>query len=161
MNADQPISKDALRAQMREQLRALNAEDRRGRSLKICNRVLELPVWKQARVVALFEPMPSEAEITPLLNDLRRRGSEIIAILPTARSHHDIAIFTPLDLVLVPGLAFTREGARLGRGAGFFDRFLAHRAAHAIKIGLGFAFQIVESLPLDPHDVKLDLVVSD
>jgi 5-formyltetrahydrofolate cyclo-ligase len=49
----------------------------------------------------------------------------------------------------------------MGRGFGFFDRFLAHRAALAIKIGIAFRFQIVESLPLESHDVKLDLVVTD
>jgi 5-formyltetrahydrofolate cyclo-ligase len=154
-------SKEALRVRMQEELRALDPEDRRGRSLQICNRVLELPVWEQARVVVVFEPFRYEPEITPLVSDLRRRGSEIIAILPTARSQHDVAIFGPLDLVLVPGIAFTRAGARMGRGFGFFDRFLAHRAAGAIKIGIAFNFQIVESLPLEPHDVKLDLVVTD
>src|SRR5213078_991905 len=155
MNIDE--SKQEFRAQMQEQLRSLDAEDRRGRSLKICNRVLELPVWKRARVVVVFEPFHYEPEIAPL----RRRGGEIIVILPTARGQHDVAIFAPIDLVLVPGIAFTRAGARIGRGAGFFDRFLAHRAARAIKIGIAFSFQIVESLPLDRYDVKLDLVVSD
>jgi 5-formyltetrahydrofolate cyclo-ligase len=112
-------------------------------------------------VVVLFEPFRYEPEITPLISDLRRRGSEIIAILPTARSQHDVAIFGPIDIVLVPGIAFTRDGARMGRGLVFFDRFLAHRAGRAIKIGIAFSFQIVEWLPLEPHDVKLDLVVSD
>ena len=159
MNIDE--SKQELRGQMQEELQALDAEDRRGRSLKICNRVLKLPVWKRAQVVVVFEPFSYEPEIAPLIADLRRRGSEIITILPTARSQHDVAIFAPIDLVLVPGIAFTRAGARIGRGAGFFDRFLAHRAARAIKIGIAFSFQIVESLPLDRHDVRLDLVVSD
>ena len=159
MNSDE--SKQELRAQMQEQLRTLDAEDRRGRSLQICNRVLELPVWKRAQVAVVFEPFHYEPEIAPLIADLRRRGSEIIAILPTARGQHDVAIFAPIDLVLVPGIAFTRAGGRIGRGGGFFDRFLAHRAAHAIKIGIAFSFQIVESIPLDRHDVKLDLVVSD
>lgn len=146
---------------MQEQLQLLHAEDRRGRSLKICNRVLELPVWKQARVVVVFEPFGYEPEIGPLIADLHRRGSEVITILPTARSQHDVVIFGPIDLVLVPGIAFTRSGTRVGRGAGFFDRFLAHRAARAIKVGIAFSFQIVESLPVESHDVKLDIVVSD
>ena len=154
-------SKEALRHRMQQELRALDSEDRRGRSLQICNHVLELPVWKQARVVILFEPFKYEPEITPLISDLQRRGTEIIAILPTARSQHDVAIFGPIDLLLVPGIAFTRSGARMGRGFGFFDRFLAHRALGAIKIGVAFRFQIVESLPLESHDIKLDLVVTD
>jgi 5-formyltetrahydrofolate cyclo-ligase len=86
-------SKETLRARMQEELHALDPEDRRGRSLQICNHVLELPVWKQARVVVVFEPFKYEPEITPLISDLQRRGSEIIAILPTARSQHDVAIF--------------------------------------------------------------------
>src|SRR5207248_2457874 len=109
MNIDE--SKQEFRAQMQEQLQMLDAEDRRGRSLKICNRVFELPVWKRAQVVVVFEPFPYEPEIAPLIADLHRRGSEIIAILPTARSQHDVAIFAPIDVVLVPGIAFTRAGA--------------------------------------------------
>src|SRR5436309_2367182 len=149
-------SKETLRQRMQEELRALDPEDRRGRSLQICNHVLELPVWKQARVVVVFEPFKYEPEITPLISDLQQRGSEIVAILPTARSQHDVAIFGPIDVVLVPGIAFTRNGARMGRGFGFFDRFLAHRAASAIKIGIAFRFQLVDSLHLEPHQLKLD-----
>src|SRR5438067_12504540 len=95
MNIDE--SKQEFRAQMQEQLQMLDAEDRRGRSLKICNRVFELPVWKRAQVVVIFEPFSYEPEIAPLIADLRRRGSEIITILPTARSQHDVAIFAPID----------------------------------------------------------------
>ena len=111
--------------------------------------------------MVVFEPFKYEPEITPLISDLQRRGGEIIVILPTARSQHDVAIFGPIDLVLVPGIAFTRNGGRMGRGFGFFDRFLAHRAPSAIKIGIAFRFQIVESLPIESHDVELDLVVTD
>src|SRR5437868_14534582 len=98
-------SKQELRAQMQEQLRALDAEDRRGRSLKICSRVLELPVWKRARVVAVFEPFRYEPEVAPLLADFRRRGSEIIARLATVRGQHDVAIVGPVDLLLEPGIS--------------------------------------------------------
>ncbi|PYI93527.1 MAG: hypothetical protein DMF03_00655 [Verrucomicrobia bacterium] len=161
MNGDNHASKETVRAQMRERLRALTPDDRALRSRVICERVAELPVWKSARVAMLFEPINSEPHITTLVEELRRRGSEIIVILPTAREHDDIPIVSPVDLVLVPGLAFTRDGGRLGRGGGFFDRFLARRTPRAAKIGVCFNFQIVSSLLLEAHDIKVGVVVSD
>jgi len=161
MNGDNHASKETVRAQMRERLRALTLDDRTLRSRVICERVAELTVWKSARVATLFEPMNSEPHITTLIEELRTRGSEIIIILPSAREHADIPITSPVDVVLVPGLAFTRDGGRLGRGDGFFDRFLAHRAPRAAKVGVCFNFQIVPSLPLESRDVKVGVVVSD
>lgn len=76
---------------------------------------------------------------------------------------------TEHDLIVVPGVAFTADGYRLGRGRGYYDRLLSRPAfAHAYTLGYAFPFQIVESLPVEPHDVKLcevlrltnDLVVS-
>ena len=161
MNGDNHASKETIRAQIRERLRALTPDDRALRSRVICERVAELPVWKSARVATLFEPMNSEPHITTLVEELRRRGSEIIIILPSAREHDDIPIISPVDLVLVPGLAFTRDGGRLGCGGGFFDRFLANRTPRAAKVGICFNFQIVPSLPLEAHDIKVGVVVSD
>jgi len=161
MNGDNHASKETVRAQMRARLRALTLDDRTLRSRVICERVAELPVWKSARVATLFEPMNSEPHITTLIEELRTRGSEIIIILPSAREHAELPITPPVDVVLVPGLAFTRDGGRLGRGDGFFDRFLAHRAPRAAKVGVCFNFQIVPSLPLESRDVKVGVVVSD
>lgn len=64
-----------------------------------------------------------------------------------------------LRLILVPGLAFTRAGDRLGTGAGYFDRFLAklaQKGERPVAIGLAFRAQILEELPVEPHDVPLD-----
>jgi 5-formyltetrahydrofolate cyclo-ligase len=65
------------------------------------------------------------------------------------------------DVVVVPGLAFTAGGDRLGQGGGWYDRFLAGRRADCVTIGVGFREQLVESLPTEPHDVRLDHVVVD
>jgi 5,10-methenyltetrahydrofolate synthetase len=65
-----------------------------------------------------------------------------------------------VGVILVPGLAFGRNGARLGRGAGFYDRFLnAH--PHALRAGVAFSDQVLDSLPEDPHDQRMDIVLTD
>ncbi len=67
-----------------------------------------------------------------------------------------------IDLVIVPALAFDRSKNRLGRGGGFYDRFLRSLSASAHKVGLAFDFQILESLPFDSRlDVKVDAIASE
>lgn len=62
-------------------------------------------------------------------------------------------------VVIVPGLGFSAEGKRLGRGKGFYDRYLEKHAV--IKIGVCFEIQMVVDLPTDLHDIKMDFVVTD
>jgi 5-formyltetrahydrofolate cyclo-ligase len=64
-------------------------------------------------------------------------------------------------LVAVPGRAFDADGARLGRGRGFFDRFLASKPSHAATVGVGYECQVVGRVPVDPHDIRVDAVVTE
>lgn len=66
---------------------------------------------------------------------------------------------TELGLVLVPGLAFTREGQRLGRGGGFYDRLLARLSPPTHTLGVALGCQLVPDLPVEPHDRMLDGVI--
>ena len=66
-----------------------------------------------------------------------------------------------LDVVVVPGLAFTADGRRLGQGGGHYDRFLPRLRPECRTVGAAFAEQVVDDLPTEPHDVRLDLVVTD
>ena len=61
---------------------------------------------------------------------------------------------------IVPGLAFSRFGARLGYGGGWYDRFLSKAASGAVSLGVAYPFQVVEHLPTEPHDLPLSGVVS-
>jgi 5-formyltetrahydrofolate cyclo-ligase len=68
-----------------------------------------------------------------------------------------------LDLVIVPGMAFTRCGIRLGRGGGFYDRFLGNMGtgARAVRMGVCFEWQLLDRIPEEPHDSRMDLVVTE
>ena len=63
-----------------------------------------------------------------------------------------------IELVIVPAVAYDRAGNRLGRGKGFYDRLLSNTAA--TKVGIGYEFQIVDEIPAEPHDVKMDMVIT-
>ncbi len=63
-----------------------------------------------------------------------------------------------IDLIIVPGVAYDNRGNRVGRGKGFYDRLL--RSMRAIKIGIGYEFQIVNEIQAESHDVKMDIVIS-
>ena len=66
-----------------------------------------------------------------------------------------------LDVVIVPGLAFTRRGDRLGQGGGWYDRLLAELPDDCTTIGVGFSIQLVDDLPVEPHDTRVDVVITE
>jgi 5-formyltetrahydrofolate cyclo-ligase len=66
-----------------------------------------------------------------------------------------------VDFMLVPGVAFTTNGARLGYGGGFYDRLLASLDGRTVRIAAAFQLQIVDQLPEGPHDQRVDQVVTE
>lgn len=72
----------------------------------------------------------------------------------------DFTDFASVDLIVVPGVAFDRNRHRLGRGKGFYDRFLP-QLSKAVKIGVCFSFQLIESVPLSAEDIDIDIVISE
>ena len=65
-----------------------------------------------------------------------------------------------IDIVVVPGVAFTAAGDRLGRGRGYYDRYLSQRGMRAVRVGVCYAHQLVAVLPVEPHDVRMACVVT-
>ena len=163
---------------MRERLRTISPSERHWRSLRICEQLH--PLFFGKKVLALFAPTPTEPDLD-LLWDLDLPASHLVSY---PRCEGGTLSFRPvsalselvpgrfgirepvagpalaqLDLIVVPGLAFTAEGSRLGRGAGFYDRFLSTIPATTVKIGVCFEFQRVSEIPQESHDVKMDAVV--
>ena len=77
---------------------------------------------------------------------------------PVADSQKVISLET-FDLVIVPGIAFDRWGHRIGSGGGYYDRFLEQ--TEAIRTGLAYAFQVVDEVSVEPHDLKMDMIVTE
>ncbi len=128
--------------------------DRASRSERIWEQVVGLTEVHRARRVLVFTTIPGEPVVAPFLAWCAADGKEVA--VPEDNVHPSWP-----DVVVVPGLAFTAVGDRLGQGGGWYDRFLPGVRDDCSTIGVCFGPQLVESLPVEPHDVRLDRVVSD
>lgn len=175
-------AKEQLRRAMRERL-PLPPDQRGENSARICSAIAALPQWHRARTVALFAPQQREPDVDLLW---RHASAKIVCYprvaddglsLYSVESLYDLQpgqwdirepaadpsrLIPPMDvdLILVPGVAFTRAGARCGRGGGYYDRLLASFPARTCKVGICFAIQIVDELPTEPHDAGVDFVIT-
>lgn len=152
--------KNSLRAEMRRLLREVTAEDRQSYSDEICERVLEMTEWAEAQNIVLFTPLPSEPIITPLQIDCKARNVSCANVPQSPKSETELHLPEQIDFIIVPGLAFSKEKHRLGRGGGFFDRLLVGRAKDAFKLGICFDFQLLDQIPTEEHDVVMNGVVT-
>jgi 5-formyltetrahydrofolate cyclo-ligase len=153
-------------------------DDRLLRSVQLWSDVATLDEYRRAATVMAFCATAGEPDTDPLFARLAAEGKALV--LPRAAGDgleaalpgdalrigpHGVreptgATVDPgsIDLVVVPGVAFTVDGVRLGRGGGHYDRFLAGCAAPSI--GVCFAEQLLDALPVEPHDVRLSRVVA-
>lgn len=154
MVIDPTDAKRSLRRDMRAIRRAL--PDQAERSDRIWATVRPIAAVREAATVMVFESVPGEPVTAPFVEWCRSQGKAV------AFPEDDPPVSPNLiDVVIVPGTAFTRAGDRLGQGGGWYDRFLARIRDDCVSIGVGFAPQLIDQLPVEPHDVQLDLVVTD
>jgi len=168
---------------MRARLKSLG-DARAANSRAIVAALAAHPAFLAAQTVALFAPLPTEPDVELLWEKSPRQfcyprvtGPQIEFVI--VRHPEDLApsAWNPLvrepaaaqptipcatlDLILVPGLAFTCDGRRLGHGGGYYDRLLAARAPHTATLGICFDLQLVPDLPCEPHDQRVDAVVTE
>ena len=178
--------KARLRRELQGKLERLKPEAKRLRSQEILTRLFNHPKFSQARSLSTYLALPSEVETRPLLKEARGRGKKVYVpwVDPEKKriwmiGFEDIKelkpglygilepVFDPkrvgdpasFELIIVPGIGFDREGGRLGRGGGYYDRFLKE-ARQAYKIGLAFECQIVERVPRESGDIPVDEVLA-
>ncbi len=182
--------KTGMREWARERLRSMPAADRAAASEALGNRLAEWQSYKIAKTVACFAGTLEEVDTEPMLRRILADGKTLLlpyviqgtgtdatmAMAAVTDLEKDLAegafgIREPTpearagaapepDLVLIPALGFDLRGGRLGKGKGFYDRYLA--GMKAFKAGVGFDVQITEkNLPLDAHDQLMDAVLTD
>jgi len=178
-------AKRALRQQICTELSRLRPAERAAASAQARARLAAQPLWQTAQWVLFFAPMPEELDVWPLLAEALSAGKQVA--LPRfvaetrvyeACSIQDLeldlqvghfGIREPnrrcarlssirLDLILVPGVAFDLRGGRLGRGKGYYDRLL--QELQGTTCGVAFDQQVVEAIPLAPHDARLDCLLT-
>ncbi len=174
-------AKRALRRELLSRRRAL--EDRETRSSRISDIVDGWETWRGAECVAGYASTGAEASVDAALRAALARGQ--IVLLPRVVGEGDMVFVEVTDLdadlaagaygilepvgtpsarlpqvALVPGVAFTRAGARLGMGGGFYDRWMS-RHLEVTRVGVCFEAQVVASLPVEPHDVGMVALVTE
>ncbi|MCW3804058.1 5-formyltetrahydrofolate cyclo-ligase [Plebeiibacterium marinum] len=113
--------------------------------------------WFKHKLFYLPRVVGHEVEIIPYKGmDFMQKGAYGI-LEPLGEAISDLSDIT---FALIPGMAFTRDGYRMGRGGGYYDKLLPC-LPNAFKVGIGYSCQLVDMLPVEEHDVKLDLVVAD
>jgi 5-formyltetrahydrofolate cyclo-ligase len=182
------LAKRILRHRLVDALASMDAKTRQRASNVACERVAQEQSFARARTIMLYLPLPGEADCTPLVERCLAAGCTVgVPVVDWTQREMAIAIVTSLDpsgietdqhgvrvprsaatlsidavdLVIVPGLAFDLECRRLGRGGGFYDRFLPRLPARTHTIGLAFDVQIVDQLPVAPHDAAVHAVATE
>ena len=169
-----------MKQNLREQMKS--APVPKGASEAIQRRLLEQDWWASAFQVGIYCATANEPATADLIADLNGRGARVS--VPVQRggtygwswveagsrwrkgahgirepAHRQTAAPHDLRVVIVPGVAFDAQGGRLGHGRGHFDRLLATR--DALKVGLCCENRLVESVPMEPHDIRMDMVVTE
>jgi 5-formyltetrahydrofolate cyclo-ligase len=180
-----PISmqKAELRRQCRLVRRALGEQERVRASLAICREIEGWGVFQTSKTILAYLPIPSEVDLTPLLEQYPYKGWAVPRILPD-EGHRmvfhrydtrrlvrhpfgmqepapDLPVVSPqeIQLALVPGLAFDRSGWRLGYGGGYYDRFLA--GFRGTSAGIVFHVLLLEEVPHSMFDIPMQWIISE
>lgn len=173
-------NKKMLRKAVRARLAAMSDADKEQQSTAICHSLKAQIAVTGARVVALFSPLPDEPRIWPLVEDLSKNMLVLLPRVegdvmnfycysPESMSSGAFGILEPvggepvapyeIDVMVVPGVAFTLTGDRMGRGKGYYDKYMSLEEFRAVKIGVCYDVQLVDVLPTEIHDVKIDSVI--
>ncbi|MDR3118272.1 MAG: 5-formyltetrahydrofolate cyclo-ligase [Mediterranea sp.] len=171
--------KNELRRQIARRKACQSAATLRSLSLDILETLENHPVFRSSNTVLLYHSMEDEVYTHAFIEKWSKRKHILLPVVqgdeleirsyrnpddmavgtygikePTGTAFHD---YTQIDLAIVPGVAFDTSGSRLGRGKGYYDKLLPELTAY--KIGICFPFQLMDKIPAEEFDVRMDEVI--
>jgi 5-formyltetrahydrofolate cyclo-ligase len=185
MSSNAAFEKREIRQKLRALVKTISVGEIKSASERACALLCQQPIWKNARSVLFYSAMGLEIDLSAVLEEGLRAGKEIAlpgfvkerGVYDAFRVGHrtndcvpgKLGILEPaphcvrfplnrLDLALVAGVGFDSTGCRLGRGQGYYDRLLA--GVSGIKCGVAFDQQVVERIPWEPHDVRMNCILT-
>lgn len=181
------MDKAQLRSKLQTVLLAVQPEQREAKSRLACDLLVATEQFQGASTIMLFLSLRHEIETAEAILAAWQAGKTVAVPKVSWEQRHMIPVqinsletglstdawglrnptggapvpFGDIDLVVTPGLAFDAKGNRLGRGGGYYDRFLAHDRLKACKCGFAFAEQLIDSVPVTDHDQPMDMLITD
>lgn len=175
------MTKQEIRQEIRRRKAACSQEERALLSCEVIAKLTASPFWQQAQVVLLYHSLPDEVFTHDLIRQACSEGKCVLlpVVVGDDLELHEYqgeaslkegafciqeptgGLFTnyqAIDLAVIPGVAFTADGQRLGRGRGYYDRLLS-RLPDVRKVGICWPFQLISSLPAEPHDLPMDAII--
>jgi 5-formyltetrahydrofolate cyclo-ligase len=174
-----------LRDQVRTALRQIPVRERAISSAQARALLKAQAQWRAAQSILFFAPLPEELDVWPLLTEALAAGKRVALprFVAAAPGYEAWQVLDPatdlelgqfgireprgrcarfpsdrLDLILVPGVAFDLQGGRLGRGKGYYDQLLG--GLRGIKCGVAFDEQVLDEIPMAPHDMRLGCILT-
>lgn len=173
------MKKNEIRRKVKSLRLMLDEKDKMEAADKVFELLEKTAAFLMADKILMYHSLPDELSTHAFLKKwnsvkhfyLPRVNGVDLEILPYDQTRLELGAFhieeptgedtvnvSEIELIIVPGVAFDRKGNRLGRGKGFYDRLL--RNSRAAKIGVGYNFQLVEEIPVEEHDVPMNMIIT-
>lgn len=173
------MDKREIRKKINTMRRMLSEAEKISAAADVFERLEQTAAFIMADKVLMYHSLPDELSTHHFLRKwgsrkhfyLPRVNGVNLEILPYDESRLELGSFhieeptgddpvdpSEIELMIIPAVAYDRRGNRLGRGKGFYDRLLGE--AKATKIGVGYQFQLIDEIPVEPHDVPVDMVIT-
>ena len=173
------MKKEDIRRSVRASKCLLSDTDRDSAAESVFSRLEELAAFIMSDHILMYHSLPDELSTRSFLGKwagrkrfyLPRVNGVNLEILPYDRSRLHLGSFhieepdgtetvnvDDIEMIVVPAVAYDRKGNRVGRGKGYYDRLLAH--SKALKVGVGYDFQLVDEIEVDTHDIPVDIIIT-